>query len=136
MTNATNKRTNTVNEKSTWELVEEDNTGITLEHLLNLLDGMLTYNDSIVIITTNHLDKLDPALYRAGRMDKLIEMKRCDRYQIRKIFRRFIMRDISTEVLEKIQEDKYTPAEIIFHIKMYVKKREETDAIIMMPFLE
>jgi ATP-dependent 26S proteasome regulatory subunit len=96
---------------------------------------MLTYNDSIVIITTNYLNKLDPALYRAGRMDKLIEMKRCDRYQISKIFRRFIMREISNELLEKIPEDIYTPAEIIFHVKLYVKKREELDEIIMQPFL-
>ena len=62
MTDATNKRTNAVAEKSTWELVEENNS-ITLEYLLNLLDGMLTYNDSIVIITTNLLNKLDPKNY-------------------------------------------------------------------------
>jgi SpoVK/Ycf46/Vps4 family AAA+-type ATPase len=143
MTDATNKRTETVLEQSAWELVQETDknnknggSGITLEYMLNLLDGMLTYNDSIVIITTNHLAKLDPALYRAGRMDKLIEMKKCDRYQISKIFRRFMLRDISQEVIERIEEDTYTPAEIIFHVKLYVKKRDETDETIMQPFMQ
>ena len=46
------------------------------------------------------------------------------------------MRDISQEVLEKIPEDTYTPAEIIFHVKLYVKKREETDEVIMQPFIK
>jgi chaperone BCS1 len=138
MTSATNKRNTEVCEIPSWDLLNEsvvEPSGITLEYLLNLLDGMLTFNDSIVIITTNHLNKLDPALYRAGRMDKLIEMKKCDRYQVSKIFRRFIGRDISKEVLEQIAEDTYTPAEIIFHLKLYVKMRELTDSEIMAKYI-
>lgn len=72
---------------------------ITLEYLLNLLDGTLTYDDSIVIITTNHLENLDPALYRPGRIDNLIEMKKCDHYQISRIFQKFMCRDIDINVL-------------------------------------
>lgn len=126
MTDATRRRTSN-------DVIETN--GITLEYLLNLLDGMLTFNDSIVVITTNHLEHLDPALYRAGRIDKLIELKKCDRHQIGKIFRRFMKREICTDVLCAIPEDVFCPAEIIFHLKMYVKCRDIPDKEIMSLFI-
>jgi ATP-dependent 26S proteasome regulatory subunit len=109
---------------------------ISFEYLLNICDGTLTYNESVIIITTNHLDKLDPALYRLGRIDNLIEMKKCDHYQISKIFKRFIDRDIKTEILQRIQENKFTPADIIFNLINWVKKREQSDDIIMSNFID
>jgi chaperone BCS1 len=108
---------------------------LTLEYFLNLLDGVLTYDDSVVIITTNYIDRIDPALYRSGRMDKCIEMKKADHYQIKKIFIKFIGRNINNDVLELIPEDKFTPADIIFHLKNYVKKTELTDSEIMAKFI-
>ena len=41
---------------------------------LNYLDGFLTPHGLIAIATTNHLDKLDPALTRPGRFDLVIDM--------------------------------------------------------------
>jgi ATP-dependent 26S proteasome regulatory subunit len=123
------------NKTNTNDLVDSDEDTITLEYLLNLLDGTLTFNDSVVIITTNHLEKLDPAIYRPGRIDNLIEMKKCDHYQISRIFKRFIKRDIDSNVLDKIQENKFTPAKIIFNLINWVKKREESDSIIMSEFI-
>lgn len=117
------------------ELVDSEEDIISLEYLLNLLDGTLTYNESVVVITTNHLDKLDPALYRPGRIDNLIEMKKCDHYQISKIYKKFIGRDIDLKVLEKINENEFTPAKIIFHLINWVKKRDELDKIIMNDFI-
>ena len=78
MTTIVNKRVSedSYEDIGTTDLIETTNNSITLEYLLNLLDGTLTYNDSIVIITTNHIEKLDPAIYRAGRIDNLIEMKK------------------------------------------------------------
>ncbi len=117
-------------------ILDSTESDITLEYLLNLLDGTLTYDNSIVILTTNHVKNLDPALYRAGRMDNLIEMKKCDHYQISKIYKRFIQKDIDKNILNKIPEDKYTPAEIIFHLKLWVKRRNEQDNIIMQEFMK
>ncbi len=45
-----------------------------LNNLLNFLDGVVQLQDVIVIMTTNHIEKLDPALYRAGRVDHCIEI--------------------------------------------------------------
>ena len=45
-----------------------------LSTLLNITDGLMSPPDIITIITTNHLDKLDPALRRPGRFDHVIEL--------------------------------------------------------------
>lgn len=47
---------------------------ITLSCLLNILDGSFTPDDTIFVITTNHIDKLDPALKRDGRINMLLEI--------------------------------------------------------------
>lgn len=120
---------------NTVDLVDSKQSEITLEYLLNLLDGTLTFNDSIVIITTNHLEKLDPAIYRSGRIDALIEMKKCDHYQIQKIYKRFIKRDICPKILQLVNEDMWTPAQIIFHLMNWVKKINEVDNVIMNDFI-
>ena len=46
---------------------------LSLSDLLNITDGLLSSDGSICIFTTNHIEKLDSALLRAGRMNKVIE---------------------------------------------------------------
>lgn len=48
---------------------------LTLSGILNVLDGIVELNDIIIIITTNHVEKLDPALIRPGRITHHIEYK-------------------------------------------------------------
>lgn len=43
--------------------------GVTLSGLLNVLDGLATPSGALFFMTTNHVEKLDPALLRAGRCD-------------------------------------------------------------------
>ena len=88
MTNIVKKRETKLDELNITDLTEAGDDSLTLEYLLNLLDGTQTYKESITIITTNHINKLDTALYRAGRIDYKIEMKKCDHYQLRKIYKR------------------------------------------------
>ncbi|CAA7061457.1 unnamed protein product [Microthlaspi erraticum] len=54
-------------------------TPLTLSGLLNCIDGLWSTcgNERIIIFTTNHKDKLDPALLRPGRMDMHIYMGHC-----------------------------------------------------------
>lgn len=47
---------------------------ITFSCLLNCLDGVIAKDGLITVMTTNHIDKLDPALIRTGRTDVKIEM--------------------------------------------------------------
>ncbi|CAM0876953.1 unnamed protein product [Alopecurus aequalis] len=52
---------------------------VTLSGLLNFIDGLWSAcgGERLIVFTTNHLEKLDPALIRRGRMDKHIEMSYC-----------------------------------------------------------
>jgi SpoVK/Ycf46/Vps4 family AAA+-type ATPase len=52
---------------------------VTLSGVLNFIDGLWSAcgGERIIIFTTNHVEKLDPALIRRGRMDKHIEMSYC-----------------------------------------------------------
>jgi chaperone BCS1 len=52
---------------------------VTLSGLLNAIDGLWSAcgAERIIIFTTNHVETLDPALIRRGRMDKHIEMSYC-----------------------------------------------------------
>lgn len=52
---------------------------VTLSGLLNMVDGLWSSSghERILIFTTNHMDRLDLALLRPGRMDKHIHMGYC-----------------------------------------------------------
>lgn len=52
---------------------------ISLSDLLNITDGLLSTDGSICLFTTNHIEKLDPALIRVGRMNKLVEFTYLDK---------------------------------------------------------
>merc|ERR1719335_1790215 len=45
---------------------------LNLAGLLNVLDGVVDTPERILIMTTNHPERLDPALIRPGRIDKKI----------------------------------------------------------------
>ncbi|EEE60121.1 hypothetical protein OsJ_12996 [Oryza sativa Japonica Group] len=53
---------------------------VTLSGLLNFIDGLWSAfgEERLIVLTTNHVEDLDPALIRTGRMDKKIEMSYCD----------------------------------------------------------
>lgn len=48
---------------------------LSLSDLLNITDGLLSSDGAICIFTTNHIEKLDAALLRAGRMNKIIKFE-------------------------------------------------------------
>ncbi|KRX46899.1 26S protease regulatory subunit 4, partial [Trichinella nativa] len=58
----------------------------TMLELLNQLDGFDSRGDVKVIMATNRIETLDPALIRPGRIDRKIEFPLPDEVTIRKIF--------------------------------------------------
>jgi chaperone BCS1 len=62
---------------------------LTLSGLLNALDGVAAAEGRILFATTNHLDQLDPALCRPGRMDVWIEFKNASKFQAEHLFANF-----------------------------------------------
>jgi chaperone BCS1 len=86
---------------------------ITLDDILNLWDGIRETPGRIMIITSNHYDKLDPALIRPGRIDISLELSYVSRAIIKEMYVHLFGDTIEDEKLEKIQECFYSPAEII-----------------------
>ena len=58
---------------STADTKEEEHIG--LASLLNAIDGICAPFNTVFIFTTNHIEKLDPALIRPGRIDLCLEIK-------------------------------------------------------------
>jgi SpoVK/Ycf46/Vps4 family AAA+-type ATPase len=48
---------------------------LTLECVLNVLDGIIELHNVMIIFTTNHLEQIDPAFTRSGRIDFHQEFK-------------------------------------------------------------
>ncbi|KIY51107.1 P-loop containing nucleoside triphosphate hydrolase protein [Fistulina hepatica ATCC 64428] len=65
---------------------------LSLSGLLNSLDGVVASEGRLLFATTNHLNKLDPALSRPGRMDVWVEFKNATQWQAERLFRNFFPR--------------------------------------------
>jgi mitochondrial chaperone BCS1 len=64
--------------------------------LLNALDGVTAQQGRLVFMTTNHLEKLDPALVRPGRADAHFFLGNASQAQVRRMLERFYPK-ITTE---------------------------------------
>jgi chaperone BCS1 len=102
--------------------------GVTLSGLLNLLDGVASQEDRVLVMTTNHPEKLDRALIRPGRVDKKVEFQLANRGIAKEIFH-FIFGEHDSQQKERgemesyadkfaaiIPESELSPAEIISYL--------------------
>lgn len=62
---------------------------LTFSGLLNALDGVASSEERIIFMTTNHYERLDPALIRPGRVDVLRHVGRATHDQMVRMFARF-----------------------------------------------
>ena len=62
---------------------------LTFSGLLNALDGICAGEGRILFATTNHLERLDPALIRPGRIDRRVHIGPASRDQLSRIYRNF-----------------------------------------------
>ncbi|KAH6682387.1 mitochondrial chaperone BCS1 [Plectosphaerella plurivora] len=60
---------------------------LSLSGLLNILDGVASQEGRVLIMTTNHIEKLDRALIRPGRVDMIVQFSLADKEIISAIFR-------------------------------------------------
>jgi chaperone BCS1 len=68
--------------------------GVTFSGFLNALDGIVELTGVLVIITTNHIEKMDPALMRAGRMDLKVEISYSTKKEISEYVSSFYNKNI------------------------------------------
>ena len=98
---------------------------ITLDDILNIWDGIQEQSGRIMIITSNHYDKLDPALTRPGRIDIKLEMSKLSNNSTIEIYKHLYDTNIPRNMINKLPNYKYTPAEImnIYLNNQYDKKQ-------------
>ncbi|PHH89227.1 hypothetical protein CDD83_6459 [Cordyceps sp. RAO-2017] len=115
----------------------------TLSGLLNSLDGVASQEGRILIMTTNHVEKLDEALVRPGRVDVKAHFPLADTSLTDHIFQfMFERRDLTTEAdskghvsmaslaaefASKVPAHEFSPAEIISYLLRC--RHSPTDAV-------
>ncbi|TKA26121.1 hypothetical protein B0A50_04617 [Salinomyces thailandicus] len=62
---------------------------VTYSGLLNALDGVASAEERIIFMTTNHIDRLDDALVRPGRVDMTVQLGNATEWQIGRLWDRF-----------------------------------------------
>lgn len=102
----------------------EDETGnhhqnqqVTLSGLLNFIDGLWSCcgDGRVIVFTTNHKDKLDPALLRPGRMDVHVHMTYCTISAFKQLafnYLRIVEHKLFEQIEELITKIEVTPAEV------------------------
>ncbi|KAG0641995.1 BCS1 N terminal-domain-containing protein [Tuber brumale] len=74
--------------KTTTDTSTDASTKVSLSGLLNVIDGVASPEGRVLILTTNHPEKLDAALIRPGRVDMKIEFKLAGEEAIAGLFMR------------------------------------------------
>ncbi|KAK7360076.1 hypothetical protein VNO77_02049 [Canavalia gladiata] len=91
---------------------------LSLSGLLNFIDGLWSScgDERIIIFTTNHKERLDPALLRPGRMDMHIHLSYCSYHGFKVLASNYL--DISSdhnllgEIEGLIEDTQITPAQV------------------------
>ncbi|KAF7828896.1 AAA-ATPase [Senna tora] len=93
---------------------------LTLSGLLNFIDGLWSScgDERIIIFTTNHKERLDPALLRPGRMDMHIHMSYCSYHGFRLLASNYLgisceqEHHLFGEIEGLIEDTHITPAQV------------------------
>ncbi|OMP01403.1 hypothetical protein COLO4_11915 [Corchorus olitorius] len=90
---------------------------LTLSGLLNFIDGLWSScgDERIIVFTTNHKDKLDPALLRPGRMDMHIHMSYCTPCGFKKLASNYLEiqeHPLFLQIEELLKITQVTPAQV------------------------
>uniref|UniRef100_A0A803MJI7 AAA+ ATPase domain-containing protein n=2 Tax=Chenopodium quinoa TaxID=63459 RepID=A0A803MJI7_CHEQI len=96
---------------------ENKKSQVTLSGLLNMIDGIWSAvgEERLIIFTTNHIEKLDQALIRRGRMDVHIELSYCCFESFKVLANNYL--DVKTHRLFEtikgfLEETKMNPADV------------------------
>jgi ATP-dependent 26S proteasome regulatory subunit len=106
MTNTTLQRQQDKHNKK-----KKDDSKLTIGQILEVLDGIIECEDRLCIFTTNHIEKIDKALLRPGRIDMIIEFKKLRRCDIQNLFKLWFNKDFPEKDLKNIKDYCITQAE-------------------------
>jgi chaperone BCS1 len=92
-----------------WQGKPEDETnsakrlGVTLSGVLNVLDGFHAPENVLFVMTTNHIEALDPALLRPGRIDYRLRLSVASKEQKIALYQRFFPEASASEAREFVE---------------------------------
>lgn len=94
------------------------NKRVTFSGLLNAIDGVMSQEGHLLFMTTNHIDRLDPALIRPGRVDVRIETGPVDERMARRMFLAFFPGEtlLADEFAASLQTTEVTMAYLQGHL--------------------
>lgn len=99
---------------------------VSFSGLLNAIDGIRSQEGRILFMTTNHKERLDPALIRPGRCDLQVELKEASSTQIETLFTRFFpsQESLAKAMAKKVPEYKVSMAKLQGHYLKYAADAE------------
>lgn len=109
--------------KSREDTETTDDQKVRVTKLLSFLDGVNSPNNCIFVATTNYYDRLDSAITRKGRFDKVIELTDINKDTARKMCESFgLSKDTTTKILNKHKAKTINPAELQDEIITVIRK--------------
>ncbi|KAL6622796.1 hypothetical protein ACP70R_032675 [Stipagrostis hirtigluma subsp. patula] len=108
---------------------DKDGSKVTLSGLLNVIDGLWSAcgGERIILFTTNHKEKLDPALIRRGRMDMHIEMSYCCFEGFKVLANNYLgvaEHELFGDVRQLLEEVDMTPADVAENLMPRSKNKD------------
>jgi len=82
--------------------IKNEKSDITFSGFINSLDGAIGLNSALIIFTTNHIEKLDPALIRPGRIDFIREIGYASNDEVNEYLSMFYEKEIEIPFKVKI----------------------------------
>lgn len=117
----------------------EASQALTFSGMLNALDGLISVDGIITIFTTNHIEKLDPALIRGGRVDRRFEFVHPSSKQMAALFKSFyenasdaIAERFADTVLSRAEDEARSIATLQQHF-IYTRKMTAEQSVDMIP---
>lgn len=116
----------------------ENPSPLTFSGLLNALDGLVSADGILTVMTTNHIDRLDVALIRAGRVDRKFEFKLPSQQSMIALFKSFypneddsLAKEFADQVFSRPEKEARSIATLQEHFIFTRSKtaRESVDAL-------
>jgi mitochondrial chaperone BCS1 len=101
---------------------------VTMSGILNALDGVGAQEGRIVFMTTNHVERLDPALIRPGRADVKVEIGYVSHLQAAQLFAKFYpnsSKRVREAFADTLPEGRLSVAQIQSHLFLHRNSAEE-----------
>ncbi|PKI46400.1 hypothetical protein CRG98_033204 [Punica granatum] len=109
-------------------VIEDIDCSLDLTGLLNFIDGLWSAcrGERLIVFTTNHVDKLDSALIRKGRMDKHIELSYCGFEAFKVLVKNYLgieSHSLFGTIEALLAETNMSPADVAEHLIPKAKSR-------------